>query len=76
MAARRQIIGDLAARRIAQARERDVRGVFAAFRLEPEPLQEPLLLGLQLHQRRYRRGGGPYVVEADYPLVERELKRA
>ena len=58
MAAGAEIFGDLMARRIAQPRQRHVRRVFAALGLEPEPLQEPLVLGLQLHQRRDRRGGG------------------
>ena len=38
MAAGGEVVGDLPARQIAQPRQRDVRRVFAPFRLEPEPL--------------------------------------
>jgi GNAT superfamily N-acetyltransferase len=55
MPARAQIVGDLPARRFAQPRQRDVRRVFAPVRLESEPLQQPLMLRLQLQQRRDRR---------------------
>ena len=51
MAAGGEIIGDLPARGVAQPRQRHMRGEFAAFRLEPEPLEQALLFGLQLHQR-------------------------
>ncbi len=35
-----------------------MRRVFAPFRLEPEPLQQAVVLGLQFHQRRNRRDSG------------------
>ncbi len=58
MPARAQIIGDLPARGIPQPRERYVRGVFASFRLQPNPLEQSFLLGLQFQKRRRRRYGG------------------
>jgi hypothetical protein len=57
MAARRQIFGDLMARSVAQPRQRHMRRVFAPLRLKPHSSQQPLLLGLQLHQLRHRLDG-------------------
>ncbi len=53
--ARRQIFRHVAAGGFAQARERDVRGVFAPLRLKPDALHQPLLLGLHVEQRLRRR---------------------
>ena len=50
MTAGAEIVGDLTARRIPEARERDMRRVFASFGLKPKPLQQPLVFRLQLYQ--------------------------
>src|SRR5215472_14415083 len=56
-----------------------MRGVFASFRFEPEPLQEPIVLGLQLHQRRGRRRRGddsPRLAAAERgQSIETEVER-
>src|SRR5215469_594086 len=36
-----------------------MRRIFASFRLKPETLQEPVLFGLQIHERSSRRNCGP-----------------
>src|SRR5205823_716897 len=49
--ARRKILGDVAARDIAQPRQGDMRRELAALRLEAEALHQPFELSLQLDQR-------------------------
>src|SRR6516164_5076353 len=58
MAPRRQIVRHLPARGFAQACERDVRNVLPPLGFESKPLQQALLLGLQLKERRHRRDRG------------------
>ena len=50
MAARRQIVRHLPARRLPQTGERHVRNIFSALGLQPKPLQQAFLLGLQLEE--------------------------
>jgi hypothetical protein len=55
MPARRKILGNLMAGRIAQPRKRNMRREFAPLRFETDAAQQPLMLGLQFQQRRRRR---------------------
>src|SRR5437764_795400 len=54
IAADREVIRDVLARRIVEPRQRDMRGEFAPLRIEADPLHQPFELRLQLDQRLAR----------------------
>src|SRR5437763_10273554 len=60
IAPHRQIVRNVLAGSIVQPRQLHTRGEFTAVRIEPEPLHQPLQLGLQLDQRPARLDGSDY----------------
>src|SRR6478736_509440 len=57
IATHRKIVGYILARGVMLPRQRHMRGEFASFGIEPDPLHHPFELGLQLDQRAARFDG-------------------